>query len=174
VARKAADFLDATMSGASPEAARSSVCPSHYMGLVELYRETHEPHYLALAKKFFELRGQIKDGGDDNQDRIPFGQQTNAMGHAVRGNYLYAGAADLFVETGDKSLWKPLEPIWRNLTEQKMYITGGCGALYDGASPDGSRWVSGWATLYSRVGKSFTKRKISSTISKQKEHESAR
>jgi len=137
VARKAADFLDETFRGASPEVARSSVCPSHYMGMVELYRETREPRYLELAKKFFELRGQIKDGGDDNQDRIPFEQQTNTMGHAVRANYLYAGAADLFMETGDESLWKPLEPIWRNLTEQKMYITGGCGALYDGASPDG-------------------------------------
>ena len=37
------------------------------------------------------------------------------MGHAVRANYLYAGAADLFMETGDTSLWKPLEPIWTNV-----------------------------------------------------------
>ena len=139
VARRAADFLDATMSGASPEAARSSVCPSHYMGLVELWRTTRESRYLALARKFFALRSQITDGGDDNQDRIPFQQQTHAMGHAVRANYLYAGAADLFMETGDASLWKPLGPIWTNVVRQKMHITGGCGALYDGASPDGSR-----------------------------------
>jgi DUF1680 family protein len=33
------------------------------------------------------------------------------------------------METGDTNLWRPLDPIWRNLTEQKMYITGGCGAL---------------------------------------------
>ena len=32
----------------------------------------------------------------------------------------------------------PLEAIWKNVVEKKMYITGGCGALYDGASPDGS------------------------------------
>jgi hypothetical protein len=43
------------------------------------------------------------------QDRIPFEQQTNAMGHAVRANYLYAGAADLYAETGASSLWAPLE-----------------------------------------------------------------
>jgi len=139
VARNAADYLYDTFFGASPEAARSSVCPSHYMGIVDLYRETGDPRYLALAKKFFELRSQITDGGDDNQDRIPFEQQREAMGHAVRANYLYAGAADLFMETGDQSLWQPLEPIWRNLTERKMYITGGCGALYDGASPYGSK-----------------------------------
>lgn len=138
IAEKAADFLYRTFHSASPEAARSSVCPSHYMAMVELYRATHEPRYLELAKKFFELRSQITDGGDDNQDRIPFEQQREAMGHAVRANYLYAGATDLFMETGDESLWVSLEQIWENLVQKKMYITGGCGALYDGASPYGS------------------------------------
>lgn len=138
VARKAADFMYDTFHDASPEAARSSVCPSHYMAMVELYRTTHEPRYLELARTFFKLRSQITDGGDDNQDRIPFEKQRTAMGHAVRANYLYAGAADLFMETGDKSLWTSLEPIWENLVHEKMYITGGCGALYDGASPYGS------------------------------------
>ena len=56
VACKAADFLYATFHDAPPEAARSSVCPSHYMGIVELYRATGNPRYLELAKKFFELR----------------------------------------------------------------------------------------------------------------------
>lgn len=155
VAKRAADFLDATMSGASPEAARSSVCPSHYMGLIELWRTTREPRYLALARKFFALRSQISDGGDDNQDRIPFEQQTTAMGHAVRANYLYAGAADLFMETGDESFWKPLAPIWTNLVSQKMHITGGCGALYDGASPDGSREQKSITRTHQAYGRNY-------------------
>ena len=139
IARKSADFLYENFNHASPEAARSSVCPSHYMGMIDLYRATGEPRYLELAQRCFELRSQITDGGDDNQDRIPFEEQRVAMGHAVRANYLYAGAADLYMETGNRSLWNPLEPIWTNLVFRKMYITGGCGALYDGASPDGSK-----------------------------------
>lgn len=155
VARKAADFLDETFRGASPEVARSSVCPSHYMGMVDLYRSTHEPRYLELARKFFALRSQIKDGGDDNQDRISFERQTNAIGHAVRANYLYAGATDLFMETGDASLWKPLELIWQNLVRQKMYITGGCGALYDGASPDGSKDQKSITRVHQAYGRNY-------------------
>ena len=139
VACKAADFLDATFRDATPEMAQGSVCPTHYIGLVDLFRVTKEPRYLDLAKHFFALRRQVKDGADDNQDRVPFDQQTEALGHAARANYLYAGAADLFLETGDTNAWQPLLPLWTNVVQQKLYLTGGCGALYDGASPDGSK-----------------------------------
>ncbi len=155
VARKAADFLDKTFEGAAPEAARSAICPSHYMGMIEFYRETHELRYLELAKKFFRLRTQVSGGGDDNQDRIPFEQQTSAVGHAVRANYLYAGAADLFIETGDDSLWKPLERIWTNVIERKLYLTGGCGALYDGASPDGAKDQTSISRVHQAYGRDF-------------------
>src|SRR5205823_14121348 len=53
VARKAADFLDATSRQPTPEFARCAICPSHYMGLVDLYRATREPRYLELANRLF-------------------------------------------------------------------------------------------------------------------------
>ena len=31
-----------------------------------------------------------------------------------------------------------LESIWKDITTRKMYVTGACGALYDGTSPDGT------------------------------------
>jgi uncharacterized protein len=138
VAERAADFLSEAFENPSPELARHAVCPSHYMGLVELYRTTGDRRHLDLAQKLFDMRRLVVDGGDDNQDRVPFVEQTEAVGHAVRANYLYAGAADLFLETGDDQLWQALNAVWQNVTEKKLYITGGCGALYDGASPDGS------------------------------------
>jgi len=155
IARRTADFLWDTFREPTLELARNSVCPSHYMAMVELYRTTREPRYLQLAQKFLDMRNMVRDGGDDNQDRIPFLQQREAVGHAVRANYLYAGAADLFLETGDAKLWAPLDAIWQNVTKKKMYITGGCGALYDGASPDGSEEQQQITRVHQAYGRSY-------------------
>ena len=141
IAIKATDYLYRFYKTASPELARNAICPSHYMGVVEMYRTTHDPKYLELAKNLINIRGLMKDGTDDNQDRIPFRQQTQATGHAVRANYLYAGAADIFMETGDTTLIHTLNLVWNDAVNRKMYITGGCGALYDGASPDGTSYL---------------------------------
>lgn len=141
IAIKATDYLYRFYKTASPELARNAICPSHYMGVVEMYRTTHDPRYLELAKNLINIRGKAKDGTDDNQDRIPFREQTQATGHAVRANYLYAGAADVYAETGDTTLMHTLNLVWNDVVNRKMYITGGCGALYDGVSPDGTSYL---------------------------------
>jgi hypothetical protein len=135
---KATDFLCHFYETASAELARNAICPSHYMGVVEMYRATGNPRYLELAKNLINIRGMVKNGTDDNQDRIPFRDQKTAMGHAVRANYLYAGVADVYAETGEKILKDNLESIWKDIVTRKMYVTGACGALYDGTSPDGT------------------------------------
>ena len=140
IAKGVADFLYDFYKKASPELARNAICPSHYMGIVEMYRTTKNLKYLELANNLIDIRGTTNDGTDDNQDRIPFRQQTTAMGHAVRANYLYAGVADLYAETGEKKLLDNLQSIWEDVVYRKMYITGACGALYDGVSPDGTSY----------------------------------
>jgi DUF1680 family protein len=140
VAKGVANFLYDFYKKASPELARNAICPSHYMGIVEMYRTVKDPRYLELANNLIDIRGTTNDGTDDNQDRIPFREQTTAMGHAVRANYLYAGVADLYAETGEEKLLENLISIWEDVAYRKMYITGACGALYDGVSPDGTSY----------------------------------
>ena len=140
IAKGVADYLYDFYKKASPELARNAICPSHYMGVIEMYRTTRDIRYLELTKNLINIRGTTADGTDDNQDRIPFRDQTTAMGHAVRANYLYAGVADLYAETGEAVLLERLNSIWEDVTKRKMYVTGACGALYDGVSPDGTSY----------------------------------
>ena len=137
---KAADFLYDFCQRAPGELAGNAICPSHYMAVAEMYRETGNTKYLDLLQQFIDIRGMVENGTDDNQDRIPFRQQYQAMGHAVRANYLYAGVADLYLESGEAQLMKNLESIWQDIVTRKMYINGACGALYDGTSPDGTNY----------------------------------
>ncbi len=139
VATKAADFLIGFYNTASPEQARNAICPSHYMGLIELYRTTKDKKYLTLVNKLIDIRGTV-EGTDDNSDRQPFRDMDKIVGHAVRANYLMAGVADVYAETGDKTLLATLNKLWDNVINTKMYVTGGCGALYDGVSVDGTSY----------------------------------
>lgn len=139
IAKKAADFLIGFYQTASPEHARNAICPSHYMGLTELYRTTNEKKYLDLVVHLINIRGTV-EGTDDNSDRAPFREMNKVVGHAVRANYLFAGVADVYAETGDATLLNTLNKMWSNVTQTKMYITGGCGALYDGVSVDGTAY----------------------------------
>ena len=155
VARKATDYLYGYYKTATAELARNAICPSHYMGVVEMYRTTGDECYLELAQNLIEIRDLFKEGGDDNQDRVPLREQTEAVGHAVRANYLYAGVADVVAETGDESLLKTLLALWDSVTSQKMYITGACGALFDGASPYGSEDQAAITRTHQAYGRQY-------------------
>jgi uncharacterized protein len=154
VARRAASFLEDLARDKPLELAQSAICPSHYMAVIDLYRETGDGQYLELAQAFIRVRDDF-DGGDDNQDRLPVRSQRVAAGHAVRANYLYAGLADLAAETADRELVEVLEGLWRDVADTKLYLTGGCGALYDGASPDGAPWQDQISRVHQAYGRPY-------------------
>lgn len=139
VAEKAAGYLQKMYDEAERAGeVKTAVCPSHYMGLIELYRTTGRKKYLLLAQKAVALRDSVKDGLDDNQDRLPLKKHEKIVGHAVRASYLYAGVADLYAENGEEEYLSVLHRVWHNMVSTKIYLTGGIGALYNGVSPYGN------------------------------------
>lgn len=155
IAEKAADYLYSLYKTQPQNLASNAICPSHYMGTADLYRITGNPRYLQLLTGLMKIRGLYKNGLDDNQDRIPFYEQREAVGHAVRANYLYAGAADILAETGDERLRTALESIWQDVVNHKLYITGATGALYNGASPDGSKKQDSIQPVHQAYGRPY-------------------
>lgn len=138
IALKAAAYLDRMYHEAARTGeVQTAVCPSHYMGLVELYRTNGDRRWLNLAELAVNLRDSIKNGTDDNQDRLPLREHEKMLGHAVRSTYLYAGCTDLYLENGETALLQMLDKVWSNMANKKLYLTGGCGALYNGVSPYG-------------------------------------
>ena len=148
VAIKLADYLYSVFASRPPELAHAGWNPSHIMGLVDLYRATNDKRYLELAGIFVDMRGTgdepvltvrqdhfiREDRGDQNQDRVPLREETDAVGHAVTAMYLYCGAADVCAETGEPELLEALERIWHDVINRKMYITGAVGAYHQGVS----------------------------------------
>jgi DUF1680 family protein len=150
VARRTADYLHRTFQPRPKELAHFGWNPSNIMGLVDLYRVTGERRYLELAGIFVDMRGSqpwprqpwrgetsgFRDPtpGDQTQDRVPLRKETAAVGHAVTGGYLYAGAADVAARTGEGVLIDAVKRIWDDIAERKMYVTGGTGAYHQGLS----------------------------------------
>ena len=100
------------------------------LALVKLYRATGTKRYLDQARFFIDVRGRADQRrlfGDYAQDHKPVRQQTEVVGHAVRAMYLYCGMADVAALTGDLTLLTPLDSIWHDVVDRKMYLTGGIG-----------------------------------------------
>jgi len=141
VAKKAGDCLYETFMNTN----KHFLGYSSIMGLVELYRTTGDKKYLDLANHFVSMQGtgnveyrrnnsEVGLGTDARQDRTPLHEETEAVGHAVRGNYLFCGATDVYAETGNKPLFEALQRIWENMIYKKMYITGGVSSMHRGVS----------------------------------------
>ncbi|MGQ1910854.1 glycoside hydrolase family 127 protein [Marinifilum sp. RC60d5] len=144
IAIKQADLLYTIFMPEDKKYGRFGFNQTQIMGLVELYRTVGDKKYLKLAEKFINDRGKYKveetpatEGrpmGDYVQEYTALREEDEAVGHAVLALYYYAGAADVYAETGEKALVDALDRLWDNVTNKKMYVTGGVGQTHFGAS----------------------------------------
>ena len=126
------------------------------LALVKLYRATGERRYLELSRRFIDARGQQpfyfeeerrrrdtpgylepqfpdRDAQPQrfreyNQSHLPVVDQAEVVGHSVRAMYMYSAMTDLAAEYDDPQLFAAVSRLWDNLSQQKMYITGGIGS----------------------------------------------
>lgn len=121
------------------------------IGLLRLYHATGREKYLELARYFIDERGKNPDFFKDeaqkrgwshfgmvpedtkyNQSYAPVREQKTAEGHSVRAVYMYTAMAELAGRTGDGELLKACETLWENITQKRMYLTGGIGSTVEG------------------------------------------
>lgn len=106
------------------------------VGLAELSRVTGDARYLEQARLFVERHGSgtlhdIEWGRSYFQDDVPVREAQALRGHAVRANYLAAGAADVAVDTGDDDLLAALRRQWDRTVARRTYVTGGQGSHHE-------------------------------------------
>ncbi len=107
------------------------------LALVKLFKVTGKKLYLKMAEQFLEIRGKtyVPDGEGVMsptyaQQHAPLEEQKEAVGHAVRATYLYSAMADIASLRKKNSYTKALHKIWANITDTRMHITGGLGAVH--------------------------------------------
>lgn len=125
------------------------IAPGHQeieIGLIKLYELTGNSQWLELARFFIDVRGrqeeymrhpagsrfEVYNDSVYLQMHLPVLEQTEAVGHAVRGAYMYTAMADLSRVTGENSYLEASERIWEDVTRGKIYITGGIGSKEHG------------------------------------------
>ncbi len=138
-----ADYIDSVF---GREEGKKRGYPGHQeieLALVRLYHATGNEKYFKLAKYFIDERAQephyykeVEKVPDANclniQSHKPVREQTEAVGHAVRAVYMYSGMADVARISNDEELFRTCEKLFDNITQKRMYITGGIGSSFFG------------------------------------------
>ena len=121
--------------------------PEIELALFKLSRATGNSKYARLAKHFIDVRGvdsrffnkemesrswnvwgaESVDPKYAQNDK-PAKELSVATGHAVRAGYLYTAMADAAKTFGDEELAQACRRLWQNITQKRMYITGGIGS----------------------------------------------
>lgn len=156
IAEAYADYIDSCF-GAEPGKIKgydghAEIEPALY----RLYEDTGIERYRRLADFFVEERGRApyffseevrnqsvrsnlvyeleEKDYRHSQSHLPIREQKEAVGHAVKAMYYYTAAADKARLDGDMELFRQVKKLWRNVVEEKMYLTGAIGSSAFGES----------------------------------------
>ncbi len=118
--------------------------------------------YIKLAKFLLDCRN---GGSEYDQSHVPVVQQYEAVGHAVRASYCYAGMSDVAMETGDIDYHSAVMSLWDNIVNRKYYVTGGIGSgeTSEGFGPDYSLRQNAYCESCSSCGEIFFQHKLNMT-----------
>lgn len=150
-------LADCIMNNFGPEEGKIHGYDGHEeieIGLAKLYSVTNNEKYLELSEYFLKQRGkdsqflknQLYKDKDKNeilsgmaslpekyfQVHKPILEQDTAEGHAVRFGYMCAALSEVAYLTHDKEMLDACKRLWKNLTEKRMYVTGGVGSTVMG------------------------------------------
>lgn len=128
-------YADCVIREVGDKPGQACVVPGHQiaeMALCRLYLVTGDRKYLDQAKFFLDYRGKTTIKTEYSQSHKPVVEQDEAVGHAVRATYMYAGMADVAALTDDSAYINAIDAIWDNIVNKKLYITGGIGATASG------------------------------------------
>ncbi|MFF0328872.1 glycoside hydrolase family 127 protein [Nonomuraea angiospora] len=154
--RRYADLIDTVFGADGPRAGGYCGHQEIELALVKLYRATGERRYLDLGRRFIDWRGEqpysfeaelrrrgtpgyfgtrlprkpgdLRRFREYNQSHQPAADQAEAVGHSVRAMYMYSAMTDLAGEYGDDRLLQAVRRLWADVTDKKLYITGGLGS----------------------------------------------
>lgn len=99
--------------------------------------------YVALSQFFLDTRGDHEGRHGESfwpegcQDDKPILEQTEALSHAVRAQYMYTAMADAMIQSGKDTYNEVLHALWDSVNT-KTYATGGVGVSdhHEGFGPD--------------------------------------
>jgi DUF1680 family protein len=136
------------------------------MALFRFGRFVNQIEGPGAGQKYFDLGkfllDQRNDGSEYDQSHVPVVKQYEAVGHAVRASYSYAGMADVALETADRDYISAVESLWDNLINRKYYVTGGIGSgeTSEGFGPDYSLRNDAYCESCSSCGELFFQHKL--------------
>ncbi|WP_337500747.1 beta-L-arabinofuranosidase domain-containing protein, partial [Segatella sp.] len=108
-------YADCVVKEVGPKPGQTTIVPGHQiaeMALARLYTLTGEKKYLDEAKYLLDYRGKTHIRNPYSQSQAPILEQKEAVGHAVRAGYMYAGIADVAALTKDSAYMKVIDRIF--------------------------------------------------------------